>query len=116
MPNASVQYLAAGETKTETFTVHAADGTAHNVVVVVTGVNDAPVPGDATDPSWNPTDGRYEISTPEDTPKTGTIAAGDPQQRHPELHRADRPGPRQHHPGPRHRRLGLHPCTRLRRR
>ena len=45
MPNASVQYLAAGETKTETFTVHAADGTAHNVVVVVTGVNDAAVIG-----------------------------------------------------------------------
>ena len=45
VPNASVQYLAAGETKTETFTVKSADGTSHNVVVVVTGVNDAAVIG-----------------------------------------------------------------------
>ena len=45
VPNADVQYLKAGETKTETFTVKAADGTTHDVVVVITGVNDAAVIG-----------------------------------------------------------------------
>ena len=35
--NADVQYLKAGETKTETFTVKAADGTTKDVVVTITG-------------------------------------------------------------------------------
>ena len=42
VPNADVQYLKAGETKTETFTVKALDGTTKDVVVTITGVNDAP--------------------------------------------------------------------------
>ena len=46
--NAAVQYLKNGETKVETFTVLAADGTPHNVVVTITGTNDLPViAGDA---------------------------------------------------------------------
>ncbi|MDP3815961.1 VCBS domain-containing protein, partial [Pseudomonas sp.] len=40
--NADVQYLADGETKVETFSVLSADGTAHDVVITLTGSNDAP--------------------------------------------------------------------------
>ncbi|SEJ90032.1 VCBS repeat-containing protein, partial [Pseudomonas linyingensis] len=43
--NAAVQYLQAGQTKVETFTVKALDGTGHEVVVTITGVNDAAVIG-----------------------------------------------------------------------
>ncbi|WP_430827925.1 VCBS domain-containing protein, partial [Chromobacterium piscinae] len=39
--NAKVQYLGQGETRTEVFTVYSQDGTAHDITVVVTGVNDA---------------------------------------------------------------------------
>ncbi|MBT4618361.1 MAG: cadherin-like domain-containing protein, partial [Gammaproteobacteria bacterium] len=45
--NADVQYLKAGETKTETFTVLATDGTSHTVTVTITGINDAAVIGGA---------------------------------------------------------------------
>ncbi|MDP3653395.1 MAG: VCBS domain-containing protein, partial [Rhodoferax sp.] len=45
VPNSSVQYLAAGQTKTETFTVKAIDGSTKDVVVTITGVNDSPVIG-----------------------------------------------------------------------
>ncbi|MEO4007718.1 VCBS domain-containing protein, partial [Chromobacterium piscinae] len=41
--NAKVQYLGQGETRTEVFTVYSQDGTAHDITVVVTGVNDAAV-------------------------------------------------------------------------
>ena len=40
VPNALVQYLKAGETKTETFTVRAVDGTPHTVTVTINGVSD----------------------------------------------------------------------------
>ncbi|MBU3071393.1 type I secretion C-terminal target domain-containing protein, partial [Aestuariicella sp. G3-2] len=40
--NADVQYLGEGDTKEETFTVLSADGTAHDIVVTITGTNDAP--------------------------------------------------------------------------
>src|SRR2546425_184970 len=43
VPNAATQYLGAGETKVETFTVHALDGTAHVITITITGTNDAPV-------------------------------------------------------------------------
>jgi hypothetical protein len=43
VPNASVQYLQAGETKVETFTVTSIDGTTQNVVVTITGI-DEPAP------------------------------------------------------------------------
>ncbi|GAB6390181.1 VCBS domain-containing protein [Stutzerimonas marianensis] len=40
VPNTLVQYLKAGETKTETFTVRSVDGTPHTVTVTVNGVSD----------------------------------------------------------------------------
>ncbi|WP_217474757.1 VCBS domain-containing protein [Stutzerimonas stutzeri] len=40
VPNTLVQYLKAGETKTETFTVRSIDGTQHTVTVTVNGVSD----------------------------------------------------------------------------
>ena len=39
----AIQSLAAGQTLTETFTVHALDGTAQVITVVITGINDAAV-------------------------------------------------------------------------
>ncbi|MCP2728066.1 VCBS domain-containing protein [Limnofasciculus baicalensis] len=42
--NSAVQYLGAGQTKNETFTVQSLDGTAsQDITVTITGVNDAPV-------------------------------------------------------------------------
>ncbi len=38
--NSAVQYLKAGQTKVETFTVQSADGTAHTITVTIHGVND----------------------------------------------------------------------------
>ncbi|MBC1239192.1 S-layer family protein [Nostoc sp. 2RC] len=44
--NSAVQFLGAGATKTETFTVQSADGTAsQDITVTITGVNDTPVAG-----------------------------------------------------------------------
>nr|MDZ8063515.1 VCBS domain-containing protein [Nostoc sp. EkiNYC01] len=39
--NSAVQSLGAGATKTETFTVQSVDGTAKDIVITITGVNDA---------------------------------------------------------------------------
>ncbi|MGQ5525651.1 VCBS domain-containing protein, partial [Chitinimonas sp. PSY-7] len=41
--NSAVQYLKAGETKLETFTVLSTDGTPHEIKVTITGTNDKPV-------------------------------------------------------------------------
>ncbi|MFC3684298.1 tandem-95 repeat protein, partial [Hydrogenophaga luteola] len=78
--NALVQYLAAGDSLDEVFIVRTADGTQHQITVTIHGVNDAPTPGNPNDPDWNATDGRYEVITPEDTPRNGTIAASDLDQ------------------------------------
>ncbi|OKH35629.1 hypothetical protein FACHB389_12275 [Nostoc calcicola FACHB-389] len=44
--NSAVQFLGAGATKTETFTVQSADGTASlEIAITITGVNDTPVAG-----------------------------------------------------------------------
>ncbi len=44
--NSAVQFLGAGATKTETFTVQSADGTAsQEIAITITGVNDTPVAG-----------------------------------------------------------------------
>jgi len=40
VPNSAVQYLKAGQTKVETFTIQSADGTAHTITVTIHGVND----------------------------------------------------------------------------
>ncbi len=46
--NSAVQFLGAGQTKAETFTVKSVDGTAtQNIVVTVNGVNDAPTVANA---------------------------------------------------------------------
>ncbi|MBU3071703.1 VCBS domain-containing protein, partial [Aestuariicella sp. G3-2] len=68
--NADVQYLGEGDTKEETFTVLSADGTAHDIVVTITGTNDGAVIGgdavgavteDADDPTLSDT-GTLSIS------------------------------------------------------
>ncbi|MBC1241934.1 VCBS domain-containing protein, partial [Nostoc sp. 2RC] len=47
--NSAVQFLGAGVTKTETFTVKSVDGTAKDIVITITGVNDtASITGIAT--------------------------------------------------------------------
>ncbi|QXE91064.1 VCBS domain-containing protein [Geomonas subterranea] len=58
--NAAVQYLGAGEPKIETFTVQAADGTSHEIVITITGTNDVPV-----------IDAEHSIAT-------GSVSEGDP--------------------------------------
>ncbi|MEH2158523.1 beta strand repeat-containing protein [Nostoc sp.] len=63
--NSAVQFLGAGQTKAETFTVSSVDGTAtQNIVVTINGVNDAPT-GSPTATLSN---------TPEDTAITITAA------------------------------------------
>ncbi|TFH92292.1 VCBS domain-containing protein [Vibrio ouci] len=57
--NDSVQYLAEGETKVETFTVESLDGTQHTITVTITGVNDSAViagvdTGEVTEDDSNP--------------------------------------------------------------
>ncbi|KOO14992.1 hypothetical protein AKJ18_08235 [Vibrio xuii] len=57
--NDSVQYLAEGETKVETFTVESLDGTQHTITVTITGVNDSAViagvdTGEVTEDGSNP--------------------------------------------------------------
>ena len=43
VPNTLVQYLKAGETRTETFTVQSIDGTPHTITVTIGGANDPAV-------------------------------------------------------------------------
>lgn len=50
VPNDDVQYLALGETKVETFTVAAADGTLQTISVTITGTQDAPTAENTTIP------------------------------------------------------------------
>ncbi|WP_208640337.1 VCBS domain-containing protein [Vibrio aquaticus] len=57
--NDSVQYLAEGETKVETFIVESLDGTEHTITVTITGVNDSAViagvdTGEVTEDDSNP--------------------------------------------------------------
>jgi VCBS repeat-containing protein len=64
-PAANVQSLAEGQTVTESFVVHSADGTPRTVVVAVHGTDDAPVAlADAA-------------TTPEDVPLAGNVLAND---------------------------------------
>ena len=46
--NAAVQYLDAGETKVEVFTVAAIDGTTHDITITIHGAEDAPTSTNAT--------------------------------------------------------------------
>ena len=58
------------------------DPTPNAMTVEVRSLNDVPVPGlkaDGTgDAGFNPTAGRYEVVTPEDTQLTGSVRANDP--------------------------------------
>ncbi|WP_295538654.1 retention module-containing protein, partial [uncultured Pseudacidovorax sp.] len=70
---------------TDSFTVLVSDGqggtATATVNVTITPVNDAPVPADPANPpagqTFDPTTGNYRITTPEDTPVSGKVAATD---------------------------------------
>ncbi|HNB44861.1 MAG TPA: Ig-like domain-containing protein, partial [Burkholderiaceae bacterium] len=65
----------------DSFVVTVSDGhggaTPVSVAVTVTPVNDGPTAGDPSNPDWDAANGRYSVSTPEDTPRTGSIDTGD---------------------------------------
>uniref|UniRef100_UPI0025FFB47B retention module-containing protein n=2 Tax=uncultured Pseudacidovorax sp. TaxID=679313 RepID=UPI0025FFB47B len=69
----------------DSFTVTVSDGqggtTTATVNVTVTPVNDAPVPANPENPpagqNFDPATGNYRITTPEDTPVSGKVAATD---------------------------------------
>ncbi|WP_028311381.1 Ig-like domain-containing protein [Derxia gummosa] len=70
--NAAIAWLDAGQQKTETFTVRSADGTAHDIVITITGVADAPPP--VTDPVIT---GEHAGDVTEDRDvSAGNLAAG----------------------------------------
>ncbi|HNB44540.1 MAG TPA: DUF4347 domain-containing protein, partial [Burkholderiaceae bacterium] len=74
---AAIQALGAGQSLTDTLTVTSADGSSHAITITLHGVNDAPSAGDSSNPDWDAANGRYSVSTPEDTPRSGTIDTGD---------------------------------------
>ncbi|WP_168194843.1 retention module-containing protein [Chromobacterium phragmitis] len=74
--NAKVQYLGQGDTRTESFTVYSQDGTSHNVVVVVNGVNDPAKIGGAGDIG----DGTVKEDTPAQTVASGKLTVADVDQ------------------------------------
>ena len=71
--NAKVQYLGQGDTRTETFTVYSQDGTSHNVIVVINGVNDPASIGDIGD-------GTVKEDTPAQTVASGKLTVVDIDQ------------------------------------
>uniref|UniRef100_UPI0009E3C00E retention module-containing protein n=1 Tax=Chromobacterium vaccinii TaxID=1108595 RepID=UPI0009E3C00E len=74
--NAKVQYLGQGDTRTESFTVYSQDGTSHNVIVVVNGVNDPANIGGAGDIG----DGTVKEDTPAQTVASGKLTVVDIDQ------------------------------------
>jgi VCBS repeat-containing protein len=66
----------------DSFTVTVSDGKGCSsqvtINVGITPVADAPVIGDTTDPTFNPSTGNYTVSTDEDQPVSGTVTATDP--------------------------------------
>ncbi|MCK6425313.1 MAG: Ig-like domain-containing protein [Burkholderiaceae bacterium] len=65
---ASITYVATNGTQDSAPTL---------ALVTVVPVNDLPVVGNPSDPDWDADNGRYLVSTPEDTPRSGRIAAAD---------------------------------------
>ncbi|MDD5053421.1 MAG: tandem-95 repeat protein, partial [Sulfuricurvum sp.] len=65
----------------DSFSVTISDGnggTATSTVNIgVTPVNDAPIPNDPTNPTFDPTTGNYSVSTPEDTAVSGQVVGSD---------------------------------------
>ncbi len=85
-PNGSVTFTPdANFQGPATFSYQVTDGElASNVATVTVNVaaaNDAPeagkLPDGSPDPAFNPSSGRYEISTPEDVPRNGSVSAFD---------------------------------------
>ncbi|MEY4006918.1 MAG: hypothetical protein RLZZ221_3014, partial [Verrucomicrobiota bacterium] len=85
-PDGSYTYTPAPDFNgTDSFAITVSDGKGGTavitVVVTVTPVNDAPVPGKlpdgAADPNFNPAAGRYQVATPENTPVSGRVRAYD---------------------------------------
>ena len=62
-----------------TYTITDADGDTSTATVTLTvaNSNDAPTAGDPANTDWNATNGRYEVTTPEDTARSGTIETAD---------------------------------------
>ncbi|MDD5053114.1 MAG: cadherin-like domain-containing protein, partial [Sulfuricurvum sp.] len=63
-----------GTVTTVTYTM--TDGVYNNTSILnitVTPVNDAPIPNDPTNPTFDPTTGNYSVSTPEDTAVSGQV-------------------------------------------
>ncbi|WP_434631879.1 retention module-containing protein [Chromobacterium sp. CV08] len=75
--NAKVQYLGQGDTRTETFTVYSQDGTAHNVIVVINGVND---PADIGHGAGDVGNGTVKEDTPAQTVASGKLTVVDIDQ------------------------------------
>ncbi|BDI05077.1 VCBS domain-containing protein [Sphaerotilus microaerophilus] len=73
----AIQALGAGQSLTDTITVTSADGSSHTITITINGANDAPTAGNASNPDWSASAGKYVVSTPEDTPRSGSIDTGD---------------------------------------
>jgi VCBS repeat-containing protein len=78
--NSAVQYLGAGQTKTETFTVQSFDGTAkQDITITLNGINDEPTGADNTvttliDTPYTFTPSDFGFSDPKDTPANKFLA------------------------------------------
>jgi len=73
--NADVQYLGDGDSKVETFTVLAADGTPHDVAITITGTNDVPVLSAIATPATVAE--LVNASAQDITPINGTLSVND---------------------------------------
>jgi VCBS repeat-containing protein len=78
--NSKVQYLGAGQTKTETFTVQSLDGTAtQDITITLNGINDEPAGADNTvttliDTPYTFTASDFGFSDPQDIPANNLLA------------------------------------------
>jgi RHS repeat-associated protein len=78
--NSAVQFLGAGQTKTETFTVQSLDGTAtQDITVVINGINDEPAGADnavstVIDTPYTFTPSDFGFSDPKDIPANNLLA------------------------------------------
>ncbi len=74
--NSAVQFLGAGQTKAETFTVKSFDGTAsQNIIVTINGVNDAPTVANAVPDQTTTENSAFNFTVPTNT--FADVDAGD---------------------------------------
>jgi VCBS repeat-containing protein len=74
--NSAVQFLGAGQTKAETFTVKSVDGTAsQNIIVTINGVNDAPTVANAVPDQTTTENSPFNFTVPTNT--FADVDAGD---------------------------------------